>query len=356
MWIGIHIGRVMKNIVAEGLKVRKSNYHRIIYIFLVLILYDIKFSMAAETNKTPASPKGLVISSEPVPPPSTPLPPPGNEGLLSGMTPGNLKVPSGWTLVRTQDFEGNCGEGEWCGRWDGSVTTTKPHTGSNSIEGTYANDQSDVGWTLNSGYVGSFQELYFSFYEYVESQALFNDEYFQARFAVGSGSDFQEVILDWYWAEDSQGRLAFNQQKATLYVIPQGVYTKRLAAKTDSIPKGSWVQWEILFRPNTVGQNNGLIRVYVNGTYYTGADNVQLVGRSMEDCSVMAGGQYTKLVWMTDYPTCTKCSSVPGDGTDFCTASMGFFGQSFSDPVCSPQDPPLPAFKRFIDDIILMKR
>jgi hypothetical protein len=72
-----------------------------------------------------------------------------------------------------------------------------------------------------------------------------------------------------------------------------------------------------------------------------------------------AGGLYTKLVWMTDYPACSVpsgCSSGPGEGTDACTAEMGWWGQPFGDPVCNPIDPPLPGFKRFFDDIIVMKR
>ena len=265
------------------------------------------------------------------------------------MTPGNYKLPAGWSMVRATDFEGTKPVGETWAIWQGSVQTDRSHTGAKSIGGQYSADQNDVSWRLSSNQIGTFTEVYLSFYEYIESQALFNDEFFLARFAVSD--PFQEVLADWYWAP------GFNKPNATLYVVPQGVRTWRGGAKSATVPKGAWHQWEIHYRPNTSGASNGFYRVYLDGTLFTSVENANLNGtRSMANMSIHVGGTYTKLVWMTDHPTCSKCSSKPGEGTDYCTASMKWSGQPFSNPKCAMIDPPFPSFKRHFDDIIVMKK
>jgi hypothetical protein len=215
---------------------------------------------------------------------------------------------------------------------------------------------------LEEGYVGSFSEIYVSWYEYIESQALFNDEIFLAKFAVTSPV-YQEVLADWYWAESSRSTFSssFNGAYATLYIIPQGPRDARIAGRKDAVPKGSWVQWEIHYRPNTSGSSNGFYRIYKDGRLYLSAENADVNGdTSMNNTMVMLGGTYTKLVWMENYPTCTVCSTKPGgnseNGTDACTLYKGWNGQSFSNPKCAPIDPPLPSFKRYFDDIIIMKK
>jgi hypothetical protein len=129
------------------------------------------------------------------------------------MTPGKYSLPSGWALVKAQDFEGTKPTGESWGTWNGVVTTTRPHSGSKSIEGTYANDQADASWRLSAGLAGSFSELYLSFYEYIGSNALFNDEFFLAsvmkRGSDGNSQD-QHWFVDWFWAP------TYNNPNATL--------------------------------------------------------------------------------------------------------------------------------------------
>lgn len=301
-------------------------------------------SMAAD--KIPVPPSKLGITSGTGSPPA-PVTPPGNDGLLSGMTPGSYNIPSGWSLVRTQDFEGSCPEGEWCGRWSGKVTSTKPHRGSNSVEGTYSNDQADAGWSLSEGYIGTLSEVYVSFYEYIDSAARFNDEFYLAHFAVNSPT-LQEVVLDWFWAP------TFNSTTATLYAVSQGVQYGRFAAKTATVPTGAWVQWEIHYRPNTSGNSNGFIRIYKDGTLFSSQENANINGTAnMNNMFVQVGGDYTLLSWSKNSPTCTIAGTYIGDGTDYCMVGMGWSGQSFSNPHLHP---PLSNFKRYIDDIILMKR
>jgi hypothetical protein len=270
------------------------------------------------------------------------------------MTSSNYNLPSGWSLVRTQGFENGCGSGESCGGYNGGITTTKPHSGSKSIGGTYNSDQSDVHWELAEGFTGSFTELYVSFYEYIESQALFNDEFFLTRFRkTWSNGDTYQIFMDWYWSP------GFNGTEATLYAVIEGTHANdgRPVGKTSTVPRGAWVQWEIHWRPNTPGNSDGFIRVYSNGTLYLSNENLNSNNSiDVSDVMVRVGGIYTKLVWMTDYPTCSQCSSYPGVGTDACTASQGWWGQSFSNPKCNPTDPPLSSFKRYLDDIIILKR
>jgi len=280
--------------------------------------------------------------------------PVGDESLLPGMTPDSYTIPDGWTLVVTQDFESGCPDGQWCGFYSGEITTTRPHGGASSVEGTFARDQASVGWSLSQGRTGSFEEIYLSFYEFLEPQALFNDEFILARIYVES--PFQEINLDWFWANDDAGNAAFNAEHANLYIVPQGTVTARFDGTDYAVPKGAWVQWEVHYRPNSAGVEDGFFRVYKDGFLTVQAENVELNGGDMTDAAVEAGGLYTKLVWMTDYPTCSECSTYPGEGTDACTAEMDWWGQPFSDPVCAPTDPPLEEFRRFIDDIIVMKR
>jgi len=312
-------------------------------------------SMAADKSPLPPSIRGISSGSDPAPAPA-PVTPPGNDGILSGMTPGNYKMPSGWSLVRAQDFEAGCPSGEECyGSNGGGITTTKPHSGSKSMEGNYTNDQNSLQWVLQEGHTGSFSEIYLSFWEFTESQARFNDEYMIARFQAPVSSSVQDIVYDWMWAP------TFNSTRATLYMVSEGEVTERWGGKSANIPVGAWTQWEIHLRPNTPGKADGFSRVYQNGVLFTSVENKELFGPAarMANTYVAAGGFYTKIVWMNDYPTCSipsGCSAGPWQGNDLCVVKNNWPGQSFANPKCAPIDPPLPSFKRFLDDIIVMKK
>jgi len=302
----------------------------------------------------PSPPTRLNIGASPpadtTPPP--PVSPPGNEGLLSGMTPSNYKIPSGWVLVREQDFEGTKPNGETWGSWNGSVTSTRAHSGSMAIEGTYANDQADAHWTVNQETVGPYTEVYLSFYEYLDSGARFNDEFFLADF-FQSGVN-KNVIVDWFWAGDSAGA-AYNGTYAQLSAVnEQGPpdYTQYMGWK--EIPRGAWIQWEVHFRPaSSSGAKDGFLRVYKNGVLFAQSNGRSFCTDLKSGSAVQAGGVYTLLSWSTNYPTCTDAGSKIGSGTDACTFSMKWSGQSFSSPHLHP---PLSSFNRYLDDIIVMKR
>ena len=266
--------------------------------------------------------------------------------LLTGQTPSNYTLPSGWSLVKAQNFESGCGTGEWCGRWDGSISTTNPHSGSYGVHGTYYNNQADVGWSIYEGNVGSFTEIYLSWYEYISSEARFNDEFFLSNFSKGDVyNGGQEVVLDWFWSTQ------FNDTQALLAIVPQGTYYGSQYGEYQTVPVGQWVQWEIHYRPDTGGSSNGFYRVYKNGALLVEKNGTLNGGVDMTDTMVQIGGVYTKNVWMTDYPTCETCSGALGSGTDECTNYM-FSGRAFDDQPCPPN---VPAFSRSFDDIIVMK-
>lgn len=319
-------------------------------------------SMAAD--KIPTSPSILGISSGTVSPTSTPTPP-GNAGLLSGMTPGNYKIPSGWSIVRTQDFEGTK-PGDASEHWGGSATTERLHTGSKSMVGTYSADSSAVQWALEAGNTGSFTEIYLSFWEYTESQARFNDEYLLAHISDPNYGD--DLNINFMWGK------TYNSTVAYFRVTAEGIVNDTPGQSpwdkgNVTVPTGQWQQWEIHIRPGTPGQANGFFRIYLNGLLYFSRENALILGsgRTFNNGRILAGGYYTKIVWMKDYPTCsipTGCVTAsertnfqgPGNLTDQCVELKGWAGQLFSAPKCAPEDPPLPNFKRYIDDVIVLKK
>jgi hypothetical protein len=268
------------------------------------------------------------------------------------MTPSGYKIPSGWSLVRKQDFEGTKPTGENWGSWNGSVTTTRPHSGSKSIEGTYANDQADVHWSVSQENVGPYTEIYLSFYDYVDSTARFNDEYWIADFFQAAVN--KNVIAAWLWAGDSSG-MGYNGTYAELSAAnEQGPpdYSTRMGWK--QIPSGRWVQWEVHFRPASASRvSDGFIRIYKDGVLFGQSSNKSFCSDLKTGSSVQAGGIYTLLSWATNYPTCTIAGSKIGSGTDACMSSMKWWGQSFSSPHLHP---PLSPFKRYIDDVIVLKK
>jgi hypothetical protein len=326
------------------------------FILILIVLAATSFAnFGFAADRIPGPPSQVeVFNPDPTPDPNPdppPATPPGDDSLLVGMTPSKYNIPPGWTLVVSQDMEESCPDSQSCGGVSGAITTTRPHTGSKSIEGTYDNDQDNVRWALREGNLGSFDEVYTSWYEYVDSAAKFNDEYFM--WVMIKPSPYQEVILDWYWAP------GFNKPTASLYTIQQGVCSPGRKSMRGGSPGtgGTWQQFEVHFRPNTPGKSNGFMRVYRDGNLYTSYENGNFVcSENMADSLVQVGGTYTKLVWMEDYPACTQCSSAPGSGTDYCTGSKNWSGQSFSNPICNPTDPQLPSFKRFIDDVVVMKK
>jgi hypothetical protein len=264
------------------------------------------------------------------------------------MTPEKYTIPSGWSLVIKQDFEGSFSGDE---DKNGTITTSRSHNGTKSLMGSYTGDGAWSSWSLRSGKIGSFTEAYVSFFEYIESQALFNDEFWIAQFMKRGPNDelYQEVFATWWWSN-------WNDTKSNLFIVPQsaagGGAENRFGGKNYAVPKGAWVQWEIHFRPNTSGNNNGFMRIYKDGYLWESAEGKDLNGRvDMTDMSILIGGVYTKLTWvMSD----RSCSNAFPEGTD-----DGPRVTNFSSCPCPNQCPPngaVPAFNRYFDDILIIKK
>jgi hypothetical protein len=278
-------------------------------------------------------------------------------GLLTGQTPASYSLPSGWSLVKAQGFESGCSGDENCTQRGASIGTTRAHSGTHSLQGTYAKDSDEVGWVLN-GSEGSFAEIYISWYDWTDSGALFNDEYFLARFWRESrDSSIQEVIPSFMFS-------GINQPTGMLQVMPQGIVSDNYGpfeAGTITYPVGQWVQWEVHYRPNTItgGSPNadGFFRIYQNGNLIRHIENVRLNGVSMDSMFVQIGGVYTKLAWTYLDPNVAGPSAcavpaqcAPSGNNNGCRNYMGWT-ITFANPQCGSS---LPSFSRFIDDILIM--
>jgi len=327
----------------------------------------------------PSPPTGLKIGTEPVPPPEpvSPPSPPGNEGLLTGMTPKVYNIPSGWTLIKTQDFENGCPSGESCGLWSGSITTTKNHSpnGSHSIEGTYSGDQAFPGWRLEENQLGSYSELYISWWEWLDVNARFNDEFWMLHLVTPSGREpWEEIVLPWFEGYDENGNMVYNGTKSNLTLVTQGDIDSRFHLKHDNPADGRWIQWEIQIKPK-IGVNQGSIVIYKNGSIYASKTTVTLSNSAnFSNAQLTIGGQYSMGCWAST----ANCSTLQdafqqGKLGDYCSTGPGI-GQnigicfppekgynpgncgSFNNPRCSPKQPSTSGFKRFFDDIIILKR
>ena len=345
---------------------------------LILVFSIFTGSEAYSLDRTPSPPKILNISPGSTTP--APIVPPitSANAFLSGMDPSNYKIPPGWTLVTTQDFEGGgLGSGQDMSKGN-VITTAKPHTGSKSLEGTYFGDDSSVSWILSAGYLTDAKEVYLSFWDHNASGGKTNDEMYIARFYRMSedGSTFyQEIIIDTFGRRtDVNG--GFNSETPTLVIEPQGklsmggqTYTYWEVATPVHIDFGSWTQWEVHYKPNTyptegaaysTANRDGFIRIYKNSVLVEDLKNANITGTiNMSNMRVQAGGTYTKLTWVK--VNFEKPYTLPGD-----CGSMGNLSDhgprvtNFANVCpCPNQCPPngfVPIFKRYIDDVIIMKR
>lgn len=332
---------------------QKHGYEKNIFIaFLGYIVYLCIFSVPASAiSIPPAAPRNIKIESGVVSPPVIPPPtPPGNNGLLSGMTPENYQIPSGWTMVVAQDFENQLSSIEGT---NGSFSSVNKHKGNKSLVGSYTGDASDLSWWLRSNSIGTFSEVYVSWYDYTESQALINDEYWLLQFMKRGPSEqlYQEVVVTWMWA-------GFNSKSSPLFIVPQSEIdsigqTARYGGVNRTVDTGVWTQWEIHYRPSTSGNSNGFLRVYNNGYLVVSAENKNINNNvDMSNMSISVGGVYTKLTWILSGG---GCASDFGGGSDS-GPRVNNFSNSCPCPNQCPPNGYVPIFKRYLDDIIVLKK
>jgi hypothetical protein len=299
--------------------------------------------------------------------------------LLTGQTPDTYSLPSGWSEVITQDFEsGGIGPNE---ELIGAVTSVRAHTGTKSTRGYYSADAAEARWMLSRNVIGTYTEVYLSFYEWVDSNARNSDEMFVANFVKNTEAEWyliQEVITEWF-AGPGQG---WNGTEGYILIQHDGDVS---AGGTEAIvhygptktwPVGSWVQWEVHYRPNTPGNSDGFIRVYKDGERWLNVNNQNLNGTvDMSNVMIQAGGVYTKLGWQISENNngCATGEYPGGEGAvdyhfyppgewytnrvvdfDYCRWPMGDGSYTTCNNQCPP-DGKVPKFYRYFDDIIVLK-
>ena len=300
------------------------------------------------------------------------------QSLLSGCTVDannnpTCAVPSGWSLATAQGFEGGT-VGSNASTWSGdSVESGFAHSGTHALVGTYTGDGTEAGWILNAGAINS-REFYASWWEYDESQGRLNDEMFLLRPRLTDASgNYQDIIIDLLgcggstgstWGAGFNGRVECLVPEPQVYGTPNGQSGMTNAywnpAPGTGPSWGSWTQWEVDLKTNDPGQSNGSITVWKNGSLVMQQTGMNYNGDvDMTNMSLEIGGVYTKLTWWNGSGTFSSpgsCTAYLGDGTN----ENGPRVTDFSKPCpCANECPAngyVPIFKRYFDDIVVLKR
>jgi hypothetical protein len=225
---------------------------------------------------------------------STPAQPPsGTTSLLAGMTPSHMTVPSGWSVLVTQDFEsGGVGAGQELAF--SSVSTSKAHGGSHSMVLTFpanngGNESPGGEWILHSANLGPSGDVYMSWYSYLDPNAYSQTESF---FAVMSNPQ-QALIMDTQQGSGGSANLWFSPQTNASPQAPDcangpensglpqncGFYGQRW-----SLNLGTWEQEELQIHPSTCSggtpNNDGFVTMWINGVQVYHIDKNNSADRS----------------------------------------------------------------------------
>jgi hypothetical protein len=284
---------------------------------------------------------------------------PPENALLFNKTPANFTVPDGWELVRAQDFENGSLPSDEMGF--GTITSTRPNNGQKSMQSKVRKDDCATGWKLSQG-VATTGEIYLSWYEYMEEQGRMNDEMFLLSIRKNwPGDKFQTERWQWLNSLSSWDK-AFNILDGNLVFFCEGTQpgTTGSVCYYDkgvwrSVGFGKWQQWEVYWKTNTPGMNDGVTQIYLDGVKITEVTNTGFSGDiDMTGPGINLGGPtYTKIDWG---------SNVTND----CSEDIYHIDKSLSRPSdfanpcrCPNQCPPngyVPIFHRYIDDIIILQR
>ncbi len=281
--------------------------------------------------------------------------------LLNGCTPATIgtascPTPTGWTLVVTQNFEsGTLPSNQsyaagFNNSANGGINSINPHTGTKSLQGLYGSDGDVITWQLNAGQVDPFNELYISYWDYLDSTGRGYKEMYILR--MKDPTSGQEVSWDYicgFYCQNS----GYNWTVGGLVQVSAGDAPGGQPNYDWNLPSlalnlGTWRQYEIHFKPNTstggVANNDGVMELFVNG---------QLVARTvrntngifnMQGTYIQVAGVYTAIANINPD---SSCNFTTGAGTT----------QVRCNPfrTCAPCPIP-PTFNRFIDDIIVLKK
>ncbi len=124
-----------------------------------------------------------------------------------------------------------------------------------------------------------------------------------------------------------------------------------------SVGFGKWQQWEVYWKTNTPGMNDGITQIYLDGVKITEVTNKAFSGTlDMTGPSITLGGTtYTKIIWGPQPKPSTVCATTIQEITYSINRPS-----DFSVPcICPGQCPPngyVPIFNRFVDDIIILQK
>jgi hypothetical protein len=263
------------------------------------------------------------------------------------MNPSRFTVPSGWTLVAKQDFEGSITSPQSIQK--GDVATSNPHTGSKSLHYAVLGEGITADWDLAQGATGSFSDLYMSFYLFLDTNARMNDELYWMHIRKGfPGGGFQEIVVD--MTSNLAGN--FNSTDFRPFIEPQftqpggsdlGTFG-RYSQFNVPLPLGTWAQLETWYHPNSSSLNDGFLRLYLNGNLLFSCEGCNLNGTlDMSGAELEATGYYTKNIWRDPGGS---CSSVLAGGT------MSGTCPDMATCACYPGQ----HFNMWVDDIIVIKK
>lgn len=275
-------------------------------------------------------------------------------GLLSGCTvtannQPTCATPAGWTLVTAQGFDsgGLPSDQYLCNGASSSPETIESgfaHTGNHAVGGGYTGGDQQICWTLKGASIDSLT-TYVSWWEYDESQGKLNQDFFLSRRNISSLARDAELQF-------AASGCLFNCDSQSLYFEPHGGGWSVYQGNT-SPGWGAWTQWEMYMSINPSGRATGEVQAWRNGVsvfHFTNKDiATHYTGWKTADLAV--GGVYTKLVWWRDSAH-TQCAT----GHSNYTTNFGDWTKPDPCPDQAPPDGHVPSFKRYFDDIIVLKK
>jgi hypothetical protein len=297
---------------------------------------------AAVTVTNPDSTVGTLTSAFTFLASATPPPPPSGGALLTGMTPANYTLPSGWTLVTTDNFEGGslpAGQSLFGGPNAETIDCSFAHSGSCSLDTAVTDSYGGLGVVINGNSINS-RETYVSFWQYTswnsQGGPLSGDWYITDR-----ADPVTHDSVDPDWNVPGGGGCADLCNPASITFFQNNPDTSTGPAPW-AIYGGSWnedlnqwVQYEVHLKVNDPGTDNGRMDIYQNGqlmlSIYSGALGINTsrcpVFGGQNDCGYFVGNQ--------DFTDANLW--IPGDWgvTD---------GSSF------------PSFNVYVDDVIVLKK
>jgi hypothetical protein len=317
---------------------------------------------------------------------SLPTPPPPSSGaLLTGMTPSNYTLPSGWTLVTTDNFESGSlppGQGFYGGSNQESINCSFAHTGNCSLDTYVTHSYGGIGLIINGNYINS-REIYVSFWQYSQQNnpgygLAYTDWYMLDRTQPG----VMETIPDWEIpgsgpCGESKAATSYGGCDPAQVSFYNAGYSPlpnwSLYLGTQSELLGQWVQYEFHLKENDPGQANGDWEWYQNGrlieqvnsstqsprcpggAYYNGPpQSLSGCGNFVGNYDASTAALYIGGDWGDD---------IPGTGdNENIAACVGGINIYTSPPTpLTPQQacPPngnIPYWHDYIDDVIVLKK